>query len=266
MAANAKTMKGYADSSGGQIHYYAMAGGGTPIVFLHQTASSGKMYLEVMSRLAGDFPMYAFDTPGFGQSFDPVDMPSMPQYAAWIVEALDGLGIKNFHLFGHHTGSCVAAEICASHPGRVESCMMIGPVPLTKDEREEFRKHYSTPFSPDADGEYLKTTWDYLKGLGADSDLDLHHREFVDTCRAYEGRFKAYTAVWDQDFTALYEAISCPLMIMCAPDDVLMPYFERARELRPDATAVELAGANYEPDQDPDGTAKAITEFLAGLG
>ena len=126
--------KGYADSSGGQIHYHAMEGEGAPVVFLHQTASSGKMYYAVMERLQGR-SMIALDTPGFGGSFEPEDMPSMLQYAAWLAEALDSMELKEYHLFGHHTGACIAAEICNTHPERVKTCMMIGPVPLTKDER-----------------------------------------------------------------------------------------------------------------------------------
>jgi len=254
--------KGYANTSGGQLHFHARPGVGTPIVFLHQTASSGKMYYDVMDRLT-DRSMYAMDTPGFGGSFDPEDMPSMPQYGAWILEALDSIGVSDFHLFGHHTGACISAEMIAVAPERVKTCMMIGPVPLTKEEREAFREHYSTPFAPDVKGEYLKTTWDYLQGLGAHSDVELHHREFVDTCRAYMGRFKAYSAVWDQDFTALFEEISCPLLLMCAPDDVLIDYLDRAKELKPDAESLLVKGANFEPDQDPDGTADAIRNFLA---
>ena len=254
--------KGYADTSGGQLHYHAAAGDGTPIVFLHQTASSGKMYYDVMARLEGR-AMIALDTPGFGNSFDPEDMPSMPDYGGWILEAIDGIGLKDFHLFGHHTGACISVEIYDRAPGRVKSAMMIGPVPLTEEERNEFRKYYSTPFSPDEAGEYLKTTWDYLQGLGAHSDLALHHREWVDTARAYMGRFKAYSSVWDQDFTAKFKTMSCPMLFMCAPDDVLMPYLDRAMEIHPGADKMVLKGANFEPDQDPDGTINAIKAFLA---
>ena len=256
-----KLSKGYADTSGGQLHYHHFAGDGVPVIFLHQTASSGKMYYDVMDRLSGR-SMYAMDTPGFGGSFDPDDMPSMAQYGAWILEALDSIGINDFHLFGHHTGACIAAEIIAAQPARAKTCMMIGPVPLTKEEREAFREHYSTPMSPDSKGDYLKTTWDYLQGLGAHSDVELHHREFVDTCRAYMGRFKAYSAVWDQDFTALFEQMDCPLLLMCAPDDVLIDYLDRAKKMKPDAESRLLKGANFEPDQDPDGTANAIRDFL----
>ena len=139
---------------------------------------------------------------------------------------------------------------------------MIGPVPLTEAERNEFRKHFSTPFSPTVDGGYLKQTWDYLATLGADSDLALHHREIVDTLRAYYGRFQAYSSVWNQDFTTLFQQLTCPLLLMCAPKDVLIDFFERAQTLRPEAAAVLLGGANFEPDQDPAGTTTALRHFL----
>ena len=259
--------KAYADLPDGQIHYhiadaapaYAEA---VPVVFFHQTASSGKMFYAVMQRLEGRWPCYAFDTPGFGSSFDPEGMPTLPDYANWLGAAMTAAGIEKAHLVGHHTGACIAVELAVAQPDRCASLSMVGPVPLTAEERQAFSTQFGTPFSPDPDGTYLKITWDYLAGLGADSDLPLHHREVVDTVRAYYGRYQAYSAVWDQDFTALYEKVSCPLSIMCAPDDVLWDYFQRAQDMRTDAMAFPLTGSNFEPDQDPDGTANALKTFL----
>jgi pimeloyl-ACP methyl ester carboxylesterase len=259
--------KGYAMSSGGQVHYYHQAGPGAPVVCLHQTASSGAMWLKVMDRLRGSRRFIALDTPGFGGSFDPPHLPeSIGTYADWLIEALDSLDVNRFHLLGHHTGVCIAADITIKYPSRVLSNAMIGPVPLTADERNEFKKHYSTPISPTPDGAYLKATWDYLQGLGAHDELALHHRELIDTARAYMGRFMAYTNVWRQDWTSLFAQIRTPLLLMCADDDVLWPFFGRARELRPDADAVVLRGANFEPDLDPDGVANAYRAFLARHG
>lgn len=258
--------KGYADCSDGQIHYRFQAGeeGKTPIVCLHQTASSSAMYEKVFPRLSGLGPLIALDTPGFGGSFDPQDTPSIRQYADWLLEACDNLGIDEFHVLGHHTGACLLAEMAAAHPERIKSAMMIGPVPLTPEESESWRGHFRKPLSPDSNGAYLKQTWDSLVE-GANHDIELHHREVLDTLRAYTGRFKTYSAVWDQDFTALYKKISCPILLMCAEDDVLWPYFERAQTMRPDAIAATIRGANFEPDLDPDGVSDNVRKFLAGI-
>lgn len=260
-------LKAYVNIPAGQIHYRYLHGPGAPIVCLHQTASSSAMWVKVIESLAGKRRFIAFDTPGFGGSFDPPHRPpTMRTYAEWIRDALDELGVGQFHLLGHHTGVCIGAELGVHYPERVLSMAMIGPVPLTQAERDEFRKHYSTPFSPNVDGAYLKTTWDYLVTLGAHHDLALHHREVLDTVRAYMGRFMAYSNVWDQDWTALYRQLRCPLLLMCAEDDVLYPYFQRARDLRPDAEVAAITGANFEPDLDPVGVSKAVESFLDAHG
>ena len=222
------------------------------------------MWLKVMERLRGERSFLALDTPGFGGSFDPPQTPaSIATYAEWLLEAIDSLSIGQFHILSHHTGACIAVELAFRDPGRIRSVAMVGPVPLTAAEREEYKKHYSAPFSPTPDGRYLHTTWEYLKQLGANQDLALHHREVVNTLRAYQGRFMAYSNVWQQDFTSRFQDTNCPLLLMCAPDDVLWSVFDRARELKPDADFAVLQGANFEPDLDPDGLVKAYRAFLS---
>jgi len=259
--------KGYANIAAGQIHYRRQHGPGLPVICLHQTASSGAMWVKVMGKMAGERALIAFDTPGFGGSFDPPQLPpSIGTYAEWLLEAIDALGIGQFQILCHHTGACIAVEMTSRQPERVASVAMIGPVPLTEGERNEYKKHYSTPFSPTASGDYLSTTWDYLRGLGAHSDLALHHRELLDTARAFMGRYMAYTNVWRQDFTTPFMAIRVPLLLMCAADDVLWPFFGRSKELRPDADSAVLKGANFEPDLDPEGVATAYRSFLRKHG
>jgi pimeloyl-ACP methyl ester carboxylesterase len=255
--------KGYANIAAGQIHYRRLHGPGIPVVCLHQTASSGAMWVKAMHGMSGERDFIALDTPGFGGSFDPPQTPtSMGCYAEWLLEALDALGIGQFHILSHHTGACIAVEMTARQPERIVSVAMIGPVPLTPAECEEFKKHYSSPMSPTANGDYLNTTWEYLRTLGAHGDLALHHREVVDTLRAYMGRFMAYSNVWRQDFTTPFKAIKVPVLLMCAQDDVLWPFFGRAKEMKPGADSAVLKGANFEPDLDPDGVVAAYRGFL----
>ncbi len=157
-----------------------------------------------MALLAGPRPLAELDTPGFGASLDPDERLSLKQYATWLAQALDDIGIDRYHTLGHHTGACLVAEFVSRAAQRVASASMIGSVPLTAAEREEFRQHFSTPIAPTAHGAYLQTTWDYLATLDAAKTLELHHREELDTAGAYLGRYQAYSAVWDRDFTSLY--------------------------------------------------------------
>ena len=108
-------VKGYVQTDLGQIHYRKKEGEGLPIVCFHQTASSSAMFEAFMAEFAGSNPIIALDTPGFGGSYDPIDEPTMDQYADQMVDAMRGLGIDKAHLFGHHTGASIAVEIAARY-------------------------------------------------------------------------------------------------------------------------------------------------------
>lgn len=256
----------YVDTSDGQVHLRSLAGTGTPVAFFHQTASSGRMWEKVMARLAGRWPLHAFDTPGFGGSFDPppASRPAMSAYVDWLHEAVVAAAGARVHLVGHHTGACIAVEMAARYTELAASLTLIGPVPLTADERAEFAKHFGLPFTPRISGGYLLDNWQYLRDLGGHVDIDLMHRELVDMLRAWTGRVQSYAAVWDQDFTGFYQRVACPLLVMAAPDDVLFPFLERATALRPDAAAHPVTGANFEPDLDAATVADALAAFIAG--
>jgi pimeloyl-ACP methyl ester carboxylesterase len=262
--AQPRIIRGYVDIADGQLHTRTMQGPGDPIVMLHQTASSGAMFEAMMHQLAGLATMIAIDTPGFGNSFEPDHAPSIEEYAAWICETLDCLRIGRFHLLGHHTGGCIAVAIAANSPGRVLSLTVIGPVYLDQAARDEFRQHYSRPFVPAWDRVYLQETWDYIERLGSSADIKLHHREFTDMLRAWKGRADAYNAVWDNDQVALYAAVTCPLLFLAAPDDVLAPCLEDALAALPEARTAAISGANFEPDLDANGCADALRAFLNG--
>jgi pimeloyl-ACP methyl ester carboxylesterase len=261
--AQSRISRGYVEIADGQVHTRTMDGAGPAIVMLHQTASSGAMFEAMMHRLAGIAPMIALDTPGFGNSFEPDHAPSIEVYAGWVCETLDALGIGRCHLLGHHTGGCIAVAIAATRPERVLSLAVIGPVYLDQAAREAFRKHYSRPFEPAWDRVYLQETWDYIEKLGSSADIKLHHREFTDMLRAWKGRADAYKAVWDNDQIALYAAVTCPLLLLAAPQDVLMPCLEAALAALPEARTASISGANFEPDLDPDGCADAMRAFLS---
>lgn len=258
--------KGYVDVVGGQIHYRHRAGRGTPIVCLHQTASSSAMFERVLSLWSGHQPLYALDTPGFGGSYEPDGQPTMADYAAVLLEAVRALGIERMHLFGHHTGASIAIEMADAAPERVDSLAMIGPVTITRDEAALFKSVYPKDFALRADGSHVQRMWDYVAEIGGASSVELHHREFVDTARAWAGHIRVYNAIWDQDFTALYRRVRAPMLIMCSPNDVLWPIFPRAKEIRPDAHAVELGGSNFQTDEVPEQVVAALSSFIHSLG
>lgn len=258
--------RGYVHTPGGQVHYRTAGPAGAPVVaFFHQTASSSRMFELVMAELAGEFRCYAFDTPGFGQSWQPREVPSVAWLGERLVEAIDALGVDRFVVCGHHTGGCVGLEIALAVPARVRGLSIIGPVTPTAAEREQYSKVFLEPFRPEASGEFLKTAWEYLRTIGAGTNVDLHTAELVDHLIAWRSMPLAFGAVWRQDAAAGLAKVTVPLQLMCSKDDVLWPMFARACELRPDARTAIVEGGDYQPDRDPVRVARALAEFVREL-
>lgn len=258
--------KGYVDLPDGQVHYRCVAGKGPALLLLHRTAASSAMYDNMLRALAGHYPVYALDTPGFGASFDPPGRPAMTDYATWVASAMEALGLVQAHVFGHHTGANIAVQMAHEYPEKVASLMLMGVTWLSYEEREAFRPAFETVFAPRADGSHLKQNWDWANLLAVTDDaLGPLHQEFLDTTRAYEGRVQAFSAVWDQDVPFLLGRAKQPLLLMCAEDEMLYKYFPAMLEQLPRARHATFRGGTFAPELDSERLAETINEFVASL-
>ncbi|KAK9772643.1 hypothetical protein SCAR479_10694 [Seiridium cardinale] len=261
--------KAYLDTKYGQLHYrYAISSDthkGT-IVFLHQSATSSASLVKLVDQFSSQgYACYAPDMPGFGQSDDPPDFAveeikslGTRWYVELYVWAFSELGLSNFHIIGHHTGASLATEMAAIKPEVVKSICLIGTSVMTAAERAEMKARFFDPFNkPVPDGSHLQKTWDYVAKLGGDGDLEVHQQAAIDHIRAWKGRNQIYGAIWDQDKEKYIKEVKCPVIAMCAKDDVLWPYFRHIRRVREDIPMVEIKGAAYSPELDVEGVVAA---------
>jgi pimeloyl-ACP methyl ester carboxylesterase len=259
--------KSYVDTKQGQIHYrYADGASDLPLVVLvHQTTSTSVMFEAIMGRLERHYRIIAPDFPGYGNSFFPEEVPDIGYYADVLMEALDNMDIKDFHLFGHHTGGGIALDMAVRFPERIHTLSIVGPIYANEEERSELRRittELVDQLVPKADGSHLMAGWKMLEVYGAHASVELHHRETLDHMKAWKGCAQAFSAIVDQDFSALFDTVKGPLLIICSPDDVLWPYFSKAKAARPDAESAVVKGPDYQCDVDPDGVADALHRFL----
>ena len=68
-------MRGYLDTSWGQLHYESTGSGEKTIVLFHETGVDYSAYQHLVPELAPHLRVIAFDTPGCGQS-DPPPRPA----------------------------------------------------------------------------------------------------------------------------------------------------------------------------------------------
>lgn len=232
--------KSYVDIPSGQIHYRYITGKGAPLLFFHRTPSSSIMFENMMLAMKGDRPMYAFDTPGFGESFNPEGMPSIKNYRNWLSEAIDAIGLEKFHIYAHHTGTHIASEIALKQPQRVLSLCLNGAAYLTTQERQVFQDNFTAALEPDESGEYLLVTFSLIKTLFPKFDPDLVDLELRGALRSKQGRNQAFTAIWKQDFIDVLEKISCPVFVMSAEDDFFVEKVEVIAKAHPEVSTAIL--------------------------
>lgn len=156
---------------------------------------------------------------------------------------------------------------------------MVGPSIMSLAERDDMKTKLLHAFNePVASGEHLMATWQYLGQHGLTSngvraeppsscsgpDLALWQREALDHIRAWKGRMQIYAAVFGQDSESLLAKVSgsVKIMVCCAKDDVLWPYFRNAKTIREDVVEAVIGGSNWSVDRDTGGIVRVWTPFL----
>ncbi|PVH96038.1 alpha/beta-hydrolase [Periconia macrospinosa] len=284
-------LKAYFTTASGQIHYrFALPSKPSTLpalLFLHKSASSSASMTDLMNHFCSlGYACYGFDMPGFGSSFDPspsdiraIEEEGLVWYCKLYISILSSLGLwentPGVHVLGHHSGAALAQQLAVLGPDIVKSVCLVGPTVVSKQERIVMREKFMVPFNtPEASGAHLMKTWEYLAKMGVVSgstvsctgkDLERWHRELLDHVRAWKGRLQIYGAVWNCDSEELFRGIECPVLAVCARDDVLWEHMAHLQEHSKNKSKVELGevkGANFSVERDVEGLIALWAPFL----
>jgi len=226
--------RGYADTSRGQIHYYT-AGEGAPLVLLHASPRSSRVFFRLIPLLAKRFRVYAFDTFGFGAS-DPLPAGiTMEGVALCVTEAMDSLQLGEVHLLGYHTGNKIGAALAANVAERVKKLVLVGmthSLVVARGKRdaailglvEKVLEHEASPRGAKLLQQWATTfgavseTWWKPQVIGKDDlsneDLVDLEREVLDKIEARVSLDAIYRANFAFDFEAALRRISQPTLII----------------------------------------------------
>jgi pimeloyl-ACP methyl ester carboxylesterase len=125
----------YADLPGVRIWYRDTGGTGVPVVLLHATTGSSRVWEYQFPVLAENgFRVIAYDRRGFGRSvIDPAG--AQPGTGADDLQSLmNHLGIDRFHLVGTAGGGFVALDYALSFPERLRSLVIASSIGGVQDE------------------------------------------------------------------------------------------------------------------------------------
>lgn len=262
----AREKRGYVETPEGLIHYREM-GSGPVLLLLHQTPSNSEQYSASLPLLAArGYRVVAMDTPGFGMSDRPAATPShMKEYAARVVQLLDGLAIDKAHIFGHHTGCTIALEVAASYPGRVGKLVFFGFLALRDDERDYWLDNFMPRWEPDTGLQFLDT-WvkPKLNSFLADSDGRQALREVAATCQSGPEYWWTYTNVFTHDSYRAIAECKAPTLLFCAKGDreILNDRMRSSMSSFADARWAEVEGHPSKHMREPAEYTKVVADFL----
>ncbi len=149
----------------GNIHlHYRSAGEGKTIVLFHPSPRSSKIFEPLGTLLAPHFRVIMPDLFGYGQSDAlPISVNSMYDYLPYLKQAFDGLGLKNFVIYGTATGAQLGIAYAKTYPNDVLALFLDNAAEFSDGQRAVFLENYFVDATPKADGQHLENLWQHLK-------------------------------------------------------------------------------------------------------
>lgn len=221
--------KHYVDLSGGQLHYVS-AGSGPPLLLLHQAPLSHVEFLSIIPILAEHFTVYAWDTPGHGNSFIPPVEYEVPDYLATLVEFVDALGLQRVSLLGHHSGASFTREFAARYPARTERIILSGSARTPPNPKHELSRAkaflaqpYSRELSMDAGGEFLADAWSrYVTLASPGAELENVLIPFVIGLDARTKPYDMHLAIFRYEGWSDYRTVDAPVLLLAGDGDFFL--------------------------------------------
>lgn len=259
--AKPRVRRGYFECRYGQLHVHNAippGGGfeeGTPLLCLHKSPLSGRVFERFLALAGQDRSVYAPDLPGFGESDPPASRPAIVDYAAAVGDFLETMRFRQIDLLGYHAGSLVATELAIMRPKQVRRVVLVS-VPLLTEAEREFAKRLAPSVATAQDGSHLADEWQRIAAVyGTGAPIELVATAFVEKLR--NGPHPAWLGYAAMQY-AVRERLSLitqPVLLI-RPRDELWEATARAKEVFPKARFVDL------PEQGP-GVFETTPEVVA---
>lgn len=110
----------------------------TPLVMFHQTANTSLEFGKLIPEMGRDRTVIAIDTPGYGGSDGPKEVPTITDYMTAVNEGLKNLGYgtnKPVDVLGLHTGAFTGIELAIAEPKMVRKVVLVGVWLVSEETR-----------------------------------------------------------------------------------------------------------------------------------
>jgi pimeloyl-ACP methyl ester carboxylesterase len=249
--------------------YYAERGAasadaphGTPIVFIHGSGASHRVWGEQVRALGEITRAVALDLPGHGRSAPP-GRATMEAYRDVVLGLLDALGLARAVIVGHSLGGGIAQTLALSHPDRVAGLGLIG----TGARLRVLPQILDGILSPREFDQTVEFIVDHAYAPGLDAAARARARADLRACppQVTHGDFAACNAF---DVMTRLSDIRAPTVVICGRADQMTPvkYSEYLVAHIPNARLVVVEDASHSVMlEQPDAVNRALVEFMRTL-
>ncbi|MBD0334066.1 MAG: alpha/beta hydrolase [Cyanobacteria bacterium Co-bin13] len=130
------------------------------IVLVHGMGVSSRYMVPLAEVLAGQYPVFAPDLPGYGSSDEPGPVLGVLELADFLDRWMDAMGLEQAIFLGNSFGCQIIAEFALRHPLRIDKAILLGP---TTDRHARTFPKQLWRFIRDAPNERLSLGWVLLR-------------------------------------------------------------------------------------------------------
>ena len=280
-------------TSGAAIHV-EYGGEGPPVLLLHGYPQTHAMWHKVAPALARDYTVVCPDLRGYGDSSKPRGLPDHSNYskravAQDMVEVMEKLGHRAYHVVGHDRGARVGHRLARDHGKRVRSLTVLDVSPTLKmyqSTNMQFAKAYYHWFLLIQEAPLPE---DMLRGVGpgyifkrlgrGKSGLKYFSRDaMAEYVRAFEDPRTVHATCEDYRASATIDLvhdrkdrkrkITMPVLALWGRQGVIAALFDCLADWREVATDVRgraLQCGHFIPEEKPQELVAELRRFWKGL-
>lgn len=237
--------RSYSECRYGQMHVWTAypSGGGfderTPVICLHHSGGSGRLFAPMLRELGHDRSVYALDLPGHGTSDAPPARFGVGDLAGAVGDFLDSLRVRSADVFGYQLGALVATELAIVRPQQIRRVMLWGVPAYSAQERAALSTRPPAS-SLREDGSDVAEEWKrLLEKRSADVSTAVLTEELGDRLRAGNNGPRSFAAVLEYPAAERLPLVKQPTLVMRVKDE-FWDNAPRARTSLPNGSLIEL--------------------------
>lgn len=222
MPATVNVRRSYADCRYGQLHVATAypSGGGfderTPLICLHHTGGSNRVFSALLPELGRDRSVYALDLPGHGNSDVATGNPTIGDYAGAIADFVSALRLRTFDVFGVEAGALIAAELAATRGPQVRRATLLSIPYLTQAVRQLAPRGDQAAVEPNIAEEWQRFSATRVPNVS----MAAVQTAFADHLRAGASEYNLRAAMQEYPVAQRLPLMRLPTLVICPSDDL----------------------------------------------